>query len=51
MAENSTENKIYLDGNEITIAQLQEAQNDPAKRIVEDKNNPGHYRTLTRMQG
>lgn len=50
MADDNT-NKLYLDGQEVTAQQLQEAQNNPAKRIVEDKDNPGHYRTLTRMQG
>lgn len=57
MAKDSMENKedenkkIFLDEKEITIDQLQEARRDPAKRIVEDNGNPGHYRTLTRMQG
>ena len=33
--EEKAENKIYLDGAEITASQLQEAQNDPSKRIIE----------------
>lgn len=43
--------KLILDGKEVTQQQLQEAQNNPAVRIVEDKKNPGQYKTLTKMRG
>lgn len=43
--------KIYLDGVEVTLEQLEEAKRKPSVRIVEDKDNPGHYKTLTRMNG
>lgn len=43
--------KIYLDGVEVTLEQIEEAKKNPSIRIVEDKNNPGHYKTLTRMNG
>jgi len=43
--------KIYLDGKEVTIEELEEAKANPAVRIVEDKNNPGHYTILKRLKG
>ena len=43
--------KIYLDGVEVTLEQLEEARKNHSVRIVEDKNNHGHYKTLTRMNG
>lgn len=43
--------KIYLNGKEITIEELEEAKSNPAIRIVEDKDNPGHYKTLERIRG
>lgn len=45
------ESKFYLDGKEVTLQELEEAKNNTAVKIVEDKNNPGHYKTLVRMQG
>ena len=43
--------KITLDGKEITQEQLNEAKNNTAVKIVEDKNNKGVYRTLKKMHG
>ncbi len=43
--------KIILDGKEITLEQFTEAQKDASKRIVECKDKPGTYKTLTKMLG
>lgn len=54
MAEELNEAKkavILLDGKEVTVEQLEEAKKNTAVRIIEDKDNPGQYRTLTKMQG
>lgn len=40
---------ITLDGKEVTLEQLEEAKSNKSVRIIEDKKNPGCYRTLTRM--
>lgn len=39
-------NEIFLDDKPVTIEELNEARNNPNVRIVEDKNNPGHYKSL-----
>ena len=43
--------QITLDGKVVTLEQLEEAKENKSVRIVEDKNKPGAYRTLTRMNG
>lgn len=40
--------KVVLDGNVITLAQLEEAKKNPSVRIIEGEK-PGEYRTLKRM--
>lgn len=51
MTEELKESKIEitLDGKKITLEQLEEAKTDKSVRIIEDKNQPGSYRTLKRM--
>lgn len=51
MAEELQESKIEitLDGNVITLDQLEEAKKDTSVRIIEDSNHKGQYRTLKRM--
>lgn len=53
MAEELNESKevITLDGQVVTLEQLEEAKENKSVRIVEDKNKPGAYRTLTKMNG
>lgn len=46
-----SDEKITLDGKEVTKEQLQEAQQNPSVRIIEDKNNKGEFRTLKRERG
>lgn len=43
--------KIILDGKEITAKELHEAQQNKAVRIVEDKKNPGTFKTLKKLNG
>ena len=43
--------KVILDGKEITIEQLKEAQSKASVKIVECKDAPGTYKTLTRLNG
>lgn len=43
--------KIILDGKEITAEKLKEEQNKSGQRIVEDKKNPGCFKTLKKIQG
>lgn len=42
--------QITLDGQPVTLSQLEEAKKNSAVRIIEDKSKPGAYKTLTRMQ-
>lgn len=55
--ENTNENPqsnnsgMTLNGQACTESQLQEARDNPNVRVAEDKNNPGAYRTLGRIQG
>lgn len=42
---------VVLDGKEVTQEQLQEAKSKPSVKIIEDKKNPGQYKTLKRMNG
>lgn len=52
MAEEFNESKmatVTLDGKTITLEQLEEAKQNKSVRIIEDKNNPGSYKTLKKM--
>jgi|LAHS01.1.fsa_nt_gb hypothetical protein len=42
---------VTLDGNAVTAAQLNEERNKESVRIIEDKNNPGAFRTLHKING
>lgn len=44
-------NKIFLDGKEVTVEQLNEAKNNNAVRIVEEKGKPGVWKTLKKIKG
>lgn len=43
------EKQVTLDGNTITLAQLEEAKKNSAVRIIE--TGPGQYKTLSKMKG
>lgn len=43
--------KIILDGKEVSAKELHEAQQNPAVLIIEDKKNPGTFKTLKKMHG
>ena len=49
--EENTDNKVKLDGVDITQQQLEEKKQNQAVRIVEDKNNPGTFKTLKHLRG
>lgn len=51
MSENTTNTptQYTLDGNQITLIELNEARNKPGVKIVEVA--PGQYKTLTRLNG
>ena len=40
------EEKLTLDGKLVTLEELNEAKKNTAVRIIEDKENPGSYKTL-----
>lgn len=42
---------VILDGKEIPIEQFKEAQACTSTKIVECKDKPGTFKTLTRMNG
>lgn len=47
----SEENKqITLDGKPVTLEELNEAKKNTAVRIIEDKDNPGSYKTLQHLK-
>lgn len=43
--------KIKLDGKEVTVQQLEEAKANQAVKIIEDKKNPGCFKTLKKIKG
>lgn len=48
---NTTINKIYLDGKEITLMELQEARKKPNVKIKLVEGTTNQYKTLERLQG
>lgn len=49
MSEQNEKN-ITLDGKPVTLEELNEAKKNTAVRIIEDKENPGSYKTLQHLK-
>jgi hypothetical protein len=43
--------EVVLDNKPITANEFEEAKQNQAVRIIEDKNSPGHYKTLQKLHG
>lgn len=48
--EENKEKQITIDGKPVTQQEFQEQVN-AGKHLVEDKDNPGNYRTLMKIKG
>jgi len=50
MPEKNEKDSAVLDGQQVSVQQLNEARDNKATRIVEDANKQGEFKTLHRLR-